>query len=116
MRRGFLLALFAAACSGGNVPPYAECSSNGDCAGPSDGCYEVLYTRDDGTAAGGPFCTLQCAGDEDCPDGGTCLALVGDPERRFICFDRCADSADCFSGLTCTMTAGGTATPACLPD
>ena len=99
------LALLLAACGAG-APPYAECVDELDCPAPSDACYELRFTRSDGTEAEGRMCSLACASDADCPEGGACVALAGDPSSTFFCAQRCEASADCYAGFACTAVDG----------
>ncbi len=95
-------------------PPYARC---GDTPCAMGGCFEVSITRSDGSEASGSFCTNECARDDECPDGGACVALEHDGTMTFFCVDRCTGSRDCYAGLACTeLTASGApALSACLP-
>ncbi len=108
-----VLVLGLAGCA--SAPPYARCGGDTGCA--MGACTEIVYTRDDGTSAGGPFCTSGCATDDDCPDDGACIALAHDRTTTFFCVARCAQPSDCYAGLSCTTltSTGGTALDACLP-
>jgi hypothetical protein len=107
-----LLVLLLAACA--SSPPYARC---GDTPCAMGGCYAVSLTRSDGSSSNGSFCTNECATDDDCVDGGACVALEHDREMTFFCVDRCAMTSDCYAGLACTelTVAGAPALSACLP-
>ena len=107
------LAVWALVGCGAGAPPYAECTDDLDCDAPSDGCYRLLFTRSDGLEADGNLCTLGCASDADCPEGGACIALGADP--TFFCAAPCAASSDCYAGFTCTMVDGDRTMQLCLP-
>ena len=98
--------LLALAGCGSGAPPYAECVDELDCPAPSDGCYQLRFTRTDGTEADGNMCSATCASDAECPEEGACVALDGDPETRFFGAARCATSSDCYAGFACTMVEG----------
>jgi hypothetical protein len=105
----------AAGCGSG-APPYAACTDDLDCPAPSDACYRLRFTRSDGAEADGRLCSAACVGDEDCPLGGACVALEGDPAGTFFCAQRCAVSADCYAGFACTAVEGAERTmQLCLP-
>lgn len=114
MRRALALALLLAGC-GTSSPPYAACVDDLDCPAPSDACYRLRFTRSDGTEADGRMCSAGCATDADCPEGGVCLALEGDPGETFFCAQRCEVSAHCYAGLACTMVDGERTMQVCLP-
>lgn len=109
-----LAVLLSTAC-GSSSPPYAACVDDLDCPAPSDGCYRLRFTRDDGTEADGAMCSAGCATDDDCPEDGACLALEGDPTATFFCAQRCAVSGDCYAGSACTMVDGERTMDVCLP-
>jgi hypothetical protein len=109
---------FAFALSGCSpaAPPYAVCGDGLECEAPSDACYRVTLTRSDGTVGEARVCSLACTSDDECPDGGACLALEGDPTQTFFCVERCATSSECYAGLACTTVEGAAGTMrACLP-
>jgi hypothetical protein len=111
-----IAALALAAGCGSGAPPYAACVDELDCPAPSDACYRLRFTRSDGAEADGRLCSLTCASDEDCPEGGACVALEGDPENTYFCAQRCGASADCYAGFACTMVEGADRTmQLCLP-
>lgn len=98
---------------GAGAPPYAECVDDLDCPNT---CYRLLFTRSDGTEATGQFCSNACEGDADCPEGGACIGLEGDPADSLFCVARCETSADCYVGLACTQLEGAAELErACLP-
>ena len=111
---GAALALVLLGCGSG-APPYAECVDDLDCGEPSDACYEVRLGRTDGTEATGAFCSATCASDAECPEGGACIALAGDPTGTFFCADRCVTAADCYAPFACTTIEGVAAMQVCLP-
>jgi len=116
--RGLLVAaaLMVAAGCGANAPTYAGCGDDLDCGRAEDRCTRVLFTRSDGTEGDGALCTPACASDADCPEGGACVALEGDPTETFFCASRCAASADCYAGFACTEVEGADRTMRlCLP-
>jgi len=99
-----------------DAPTYAGCSDTIGCASDADGCFHVLVTRTDGTSGDASLCSRSCTRHADCPDDGLCLALIGDPSGRLLCYARCASSDDCYSPLVCTSTTGAVGDPsACLP-
>jgi hypothetical protein len=98
---------------GSGAPPYAACVDDLDCGAPSDACYRLLFTRSDGTEADGSLCSVACASDADCPEGGACVALGEDP--TFFCASPCAVSSDCYAGFACTMVSGDRTMQLCLP-
>lgn len=106
--------LLAGACTGG-IPVYSPCDDGSDCEAPATGCYELLISRSDGSEAAGTFCSRDCETDADCPSGGTCLALAGDPEARFLCMALCTEAAHCYDGLRCTPVDGVSGADICLP-
>ena len=107
--------LTLSACASTTAPPYAECGGSGNCAGPADTCYRLRFTRSDGSAADGKFCSAACSADATCPDDGVCLALAGDASGRSICYAPCASSADCYAGLRCTAVTGARVPSVCMP-
>ena len=109
------LALLLLTACGSSSPPYAACVDDLDCPAPSEACYRLRYTRDDGSEADGRMCSAGCASDADCPEGGACLALADDPTGTFFCAQRCEASADCYAGLACTMVDGTQTMRVCLP-
>ncbi|HJL17000.1 MAG TPA: hypothetical protein RMH99_15150 [Sandaracinaceae bacterium LLY-WYZ-13_1] len=116
--RGLLVLAGALALTGcgAGAPTYAACTDDLDCSEPSDACYRLRFTRTDGTEADGRLCSLGCASDADCPEGGACVALDGDPEARFFCAARCETSTDCYAGFACTRVEGADRTmQLCFP-
>lgn len=113
----FALSLVCSVCLAGagcsSAPMYAPCDDSGDCGGAADGCYRLLFDRSDGTQGDGTMCTKRCVGDADCPGAGVCLALAGDPDRTFVCFESCVADR-CFDPHACTPV-DGTDTDICLP-
>lgn len=105
--------LILGACA--STPMYAPCDESRDCEGPADRCYRLRFTRTDGTEGDGTLCSKRCDADADCPGGGTCLALAGDPEGTFICFEPCAGDV-CYEGHACTAVDGASTDAICLPD
>jgi hypothetical protein len=109
------LALSSGGCTGG-LPAYAPCEDGRGCDDPAQACYELRLTRSDGSEATGRLCSQRCASDADCPEGGACLSLEGDPEGRLLCLARCEGPEGCYQGLRCTEVTGASATmAACLP-
>lgn len=103
----------AAGCAAG-APPYARCGDGVGCAGAD--CIELLYTHDDGSEAGGTFCSERCSTDADCPATGVCVSVDVDPPLRFLCAPPCATAADCFTGTRCaTLLGPADVTAVCLP-
>ena len=95
---------------------YVGCEEGADCDAPADGCWHVTLVRSDGTTGDGALCTAACVTDADCPEEGVCLAIDGDPDRVFLCWQRCETSSDCYAGQRCTETTGTAgATSICLP-
>ncbi|MCB1004154.1 MAG: hypothetical protein KDB35_08205 [Acidimicrobiales bacterium] len=113
MRRLLLGFVLCIGC-GGDVPTYGPCDDARDCGG-DDACYRLRFDRSDGSEADGKLCSRRCASDEDCPGDGVCLALAGDPDATYLCFERCPDEG-CFEGLACTPVTGVEVEPICLPD
>ena len=117
------LALTALAAMGASVagcaesgPPFSVCAGADECMPPADGCYELLFTRSDGSEARGRQCSLACAADVDCPPEAVCATLDGAPTETRLCLATCEESADCFAGLRCTqVSGGGDAMSLCLP-
>lgn len=115
MRAVLLAGLLLTACGSG-APPYAECVDDLDCDAPSMACYAVRLTRSDGSEGDGAFCSADCTSDADCPEGGVCLSLEGDPSGRFFCVDRCTGSGDCYAPFVCTAVEGDASSmQVCLP-
>jgi hypothetical protein len=114
LRWALAIALCASGCAV-STPPYAECELVEDCTEPADRCYELRFTRSDGSTAMGALCTLECTSDDDCPEGGACVTLEGDATETFFCASRCGTSADCYAGFACTMVEGAAAMQLCLP-
>jgi hypothetical protein len=97
----------ATACGGDDdgtlAPLYASCTSVAQCAMPADSCITIAWEpgRD------GAMCSLYCdavgVGSPDCPGGGSCWELVGDPvPGTRICYDRCDPDVGCpRPGFTC---------------
>ena len=118
MRRLLLLASFLlAGCS--STPLYAPCDEGSECEGPADGCYRLLFERSDGSEGDGTLCSRGCASDADCRDGA-CLALEGDPDGTFLCFEACGEGTPaaergCYDGHTCTPVTGASVDAVCLP-
>lgn len=106
--------LFALGCYT-NAPPYAACEYQEDCAAPSTGCLELLFTRSDGTPAQGALCTVECTADADCPEDGMCLGLEGDERETYFCAQRCDASTPCYAGFRCTTIEGPAVETVCLP-
>jgi len=111
--RGLLLASGLTACA--SAPMYAPCDESRDCESPADRCYRLRFARSDGTEGDGTLCSKRCAADDDCPGGGRCLALAGDPARTFLCFEPCR-SDTCYVGHACTAIVGAEADAVCLPQ
>ncbi|MCA9533845.1 MAG: hypothetical protein KC593_09205 [Myxococcales bacterium] len=103
-----LLALLLVCATGcvADGPPFTRCAGGAECAAPADGCYELLFTRSDGSEGSGRQCTLRCAVDQDCPEGAACLVLEGDPTLTPLCFATCALPEDCYRGSRCTPVEG----------
>ena len=99
-----MLVCFAGCVADG--PPFTRCAGGAECASPADGCYELRFTRSDGSEGSGRQCTLRCAGDQDCPQGSACLVLEGDPTLTPLCFATCALPGDCYRGSRCTEVEG----------
>lgn len=114
MRSAIVFSLLACSCV--SAPPYAMCEVQEDCASPSEGCFELAFTRSDGSEARGALCTLECEIDADCPEDGACVALEGDPTGTYFCAQRCVEPMDCYAGFACTVIEGATRTmQLCLP-
>ena len=113
MRAIAVLVLLTTACA--SAPPYAHCGGDVSCAMGS--CFELTYTRSDGTTGDGDVCTNACHADADCVDDGVCVALEHDASRTFFCVERCTATSDCHTPLACTtlMADDGTMFGACLP-
>ncbi len=111
--RSLLFALALGACA--SAPMYAPCDDSRDCDEPADRCYRLRFTRSDGTDGDGTLCSKRCDADEDCPGGGTCLALAGDPDANFLCFEACGGDT-CFAGHVCTAVDGAMTAAVCLPE
>lgn len=113
MRAMAFSVLLLTACA--SAPPYAHCGGDVACAMGS--CFELTYTRSDGTTADGNVCTNECHADADCVDGGACVGFQHDASGRFFCVERCMQTSDCHTPLACTtLTADdGTTFGACLP-
>lgn len=115
-RAALLLSAFCLLASCADVaPPYASCGGSDDCGAGADACYRVAFTRSDGSAADGRFCSRSCSSDTDCAAGGVCLSLAGDGSGTAICYAPCSVSADCYAGLRCTPTTGAAAGSVCMP-
>lgn len=95
----------------GSEPLYSPCSSGDKCGG--DGCFQLLYSRSDGSEREGNFCSKRCTTDADCRDG-VCLALSEDPDSNFLCFETCTPDS-CFEGQVCTPVNGASVDRVCLP-
>ncbi len=111
---GFGLVGFGLVGCGGDAPTYGPCDDVRSCGG-ADACYRLRFGRSDGSEGDGKLCTRRCASDGDCPNDGVCLALAGDPDATYLCFERCP-AEGCFEGLACTPVTGATVEPICLPD
>jgi hypothetical protein len=108
--------LLTAACGEGDFPTYARCSGPGDCQAESDGCFELHFSRSDGSRGQGRLCSRECSNDAECPGDGACLALDGDSRETFLCYARCEQSEDCYQGFRCTETEGADGVMrVCLP-
>lgn len=87
----------------------ADASTCGRPDSPATTAWECLSETDlttEPTALPGGYCTLQCAGQEDCPQGSLCLGGY--------CYDTCSRESDCRGGAWhCTALGGGYG--ACLP-
>ncbi len=82
----------------------ANCNKNGDCD-EGFSCFDW---------PGGYCVQLDCAADEECPDGSRCVPLL---ENGQACFDGCETDADCRSGYGCKAIASpqGEAKLVCHP-
>lgn len=87
-----------------SAPPYAACGDGIGCDGAS--CIDLLYTLDDGSEGGGPFCSARCESDAACPEAGVCVTVDVAPPLRFVCVATCEAPTDCFSGTRCTELVG----------
>src|SRR5690349_16271768 len=79
-----------------------------------DDCFLV----DIGDGRADSQCSHTCSTDVDCPGGGACYSLFGDPSGATICYQRCSSDFDCFNGgfVCTTATMGGVPTDAiCIP-
>lgn len=92
---------------------YDVCGYDSDCPLSSDGCFDV--TVDYGSVViTDAICTGYCRADYDCPFGGACLSLSGEPA---ICYQRCDRDYDCAPGFACLQTDDGTFLDyICLPN
>lgn len=73
----------------------------GDGCSSSDQCGGGLYCE---TSLPAGYCTTDCSGDADCPDGGLCFSLVGATGEEYtVCLESCASPSDCRTseGYTC---------------
>lgn len=82
---------------------YEACVRTSDCYREADGCFLVALdaVRKD------RMCSRYCEVDADCPGGGACFALEGDPSDARICFARCRRDADCELGFVCAVALEG---------
>lgn len=110
MRIWPLLLLFA--CSSGTT--YEPCEQASECAG-DDACHRLRFFRSDGSEGDGAFCSHSCAGDVDCPSGGSCVSIVGDGAETAFCAANCEGDAECPAPLRCTAVTGVSAGRLCLP-
>ena len=116
-RSGWILAIasLVAACSS-EGDYYSRCDSTSDC-NSNLACYTVAFE----VGRDGTMCSDSCVDDNDCPFGGACYELIGDPiEGQRICYDRCiAARNDCAIGFECRPTLDEADNPTgdaiCLP-
>ncbi|HJK93233.1 MAG TPA: hypothetical protein RMH85_33180 [Polyangiaceae bacterium LLY-WYZ-15_(1-7)] len=102
MRRHlFAFALFAlaplAGCFGDDDAGYYQSCADGEQCLSDTTCFTVAFERD----RDGAMCTANCETDADCPFGGACFGLVGDPVEQRVCFERCRDDRDCPPEFLC---------------
>ncbi len=92
---------------------YEDCDSSSACVG-STVCVRVAFEE----GRTGRMCSAQCERHADCPFGGACYELVGDPQPGLrYCYARCVDELDCAPGFTCADAQMGDTTVdgICLP-
>ncbi len=83
----------ASGCSNGADKGFYELCSDGECMGGTS-CDTIAWER----GRDGAMCTADCESDADCPFGGACFGLVGDPVDQKVCFARCDVDRDCAGG------------------
>ncbi len=106
--------------SGGHPTPlYAACATTTECGAPADTCITIAWEpgRD------GAMCSLYCdnagVASPDCPSGGSCWELVGDPvPGTRICYESCTSDTDCPLDFTCANAEmdGTIVDHICLPN
>jgi len=113
----FALGLAALGCGGADRVVYQTCEETGECLAPADACWAVEFLRVDDTRGSGAFCSLSCQTNADCPAGGVCMALAGDPNETYLCYAVCGAEQQCPAGLLCTPLEGDGvgSDDACLP-
>lgn len=93
------LALVAAVAGAGCDDPLPIYAPN--CV--EDGCESGTCYRYASTASSSDsFCTAECVTDAECPFGGYCFEIDGDPNMTRACFAACSNDFDCEDGWLCT--------------
>ena len=117
MRHLLLAALFSVLAMGcfsndDRVGIYESCASDPCQAGLT--CYTVAFEA----GRTGSMCTDQCEVTADCPFGGACFGLVGDPVEQRVCFERCDVDFDCPRNFICANAEymGEIIDGICLPE
>jgi hypothetical protein len=72
------------------TPIYGACITTAECVRIVDECVHGALASGAETEFG--ICTIDCATDVDCVDGGTCIELE---PGRLTCAARCTVAADC---------------------
>lgn len=101
------------------------CFTNDDRAGIYESCGDdscqsglTCYTVAFEVGRDGAMCTDNCETDADCPFGGACFGLVGDPVEQRVCFERCDFDDDCPRNFLCANAEymGEVVDGICLPE
>lgn len=109
----FVLGLFVGCASDDDVGRdfYELCSRTPQCMAGTE-CNTIAWEE----GRDGAMCTAGCESDADCPYGGLCFGLVGDPVDQRVCFERC--DLTCAPGFVCADAEmdGMVVAGICLPE